>query len=1078
MESSTSPRFRRNQEVAYCRSTGDLVTNARVTQVRLAEGTFFYDLEYDVGIPARPRTARQVPERHLEEMQQLDPEEGGGQLSEWHDRWLSELRKRAIVTSIYPEEDSCRVEYMARVEVEDGSSEHRLRIGLVRLSVLAEIQRRSGRIQEFLSSQSEAEVAGSWSMARAPQKMGRFEQSPETWPGPPVEMRAMRLRELQNLGRLIEACCEAGSWLDQRSGQLLKPGNVNLYNLNYFVICPCTVPEGVLLCCSGIDTRKAVPGQRVVQSDPNSRNADNVLAEGVIHGTRTVGGQDLLIVSPEAAVLDFIRCCEKHAQVRLLGEDSAYWICAYANRQHELGVDLGSDPMQSSFLKAMELSEGVLLMLDPEATPFSRVWCCFEEGVVALAERGALPGIASGGQKGDGREALRSLAARDGQEGRRSALQLDIATVDGNGTAQLITQRLTKQEEEMEESRKQASWRASGWDEKSERESGFPVELVRKGLRVKITEAGASQVSDKTQILNALAGRPIDELEAEPDYHHPILRQVDTTLRGIFAVAAWRATLEKDLVMSDGGNLPSELLEVALREDVSRQELELNLQGVATQHHLSALCKAVESLKKLTRLHLDLCECKITSIAELGNALAALTNLQKLSVDLQNCTGLTSIAELGYGLAALTILQELSINLAFCTSLTCIAEFGGSLGALTNLQELSVDFGGCTSLTSIAEMGRSLAALTNLHQLSVYLASCTGLTSIAELGYSMEALTNLQKLSVDLTYCTSLTCIAEFGRSLEALANLQKLSVNLAGCTGLTSIAEFWRSLEALTNLQMLSVVDCTRLTSITELGRSLGALTNLQQLSINLAFCTSLTCIAELGHSLEALTNLQELSVYLARCTSLTCIAELGRSLGALTNLQQLSVTLARCTSLTSIAELGRSLGALTNLQQLSVTLGGCRSLTSIAELGHSLEALTNLQKLSVDLTYCTSLTSIAELGRSLAALTNLQQLSVTLAYCTGLTCISELGRSLEALTNLQKLSVNLQECAGLTSIAELGSNLEALTNLKELFVDSTGCTGLPFHLQRILRRSDDDDSDDDSDDDNEDHNEDYNDD
>ncbi|CAE8635508.1 unnamed protein product, partial [Polarella glacialis] len=356
-----------------------------------------------------------VPERHLEEMQQLDPEEGGGQMSSRYDRWLSELRVgsevyyercsgeevMATVTGIYPEEDSCRVEYMARVDVEgEGSSEHRLRSGLVRLSVLAEIQRRSGWIQE-VDPDCHLEA-----MARAPPPPASFEQSPETWPGPPVEERAMRLRELQDLGRLIKARCEAESWLDQRSGQLLEPGSVNLYHLNYYVICPCTVPEGVLLRCSGIDPRKAVPGQRVVQSDPKSRNTDNVLAEGVIHGTRTVGGQDLLIVSkqkgqfrkepgsnltvglvssqnevdvrpnqvskpgcprsttslslsyqeflrfrdrlePEAveprwfcshwwgeAVLDFICCCEKHAQVRLLGNDSAYWVCAYANRQH------------------------------------------------------------------------------------------------------------------------------------------------------------------------------------------------------------------------------------------------------------------------------------------------------------------------------------------------------------------------------------------------------------------------------------------------------------------------------------------------------------------------------------------------------------------------------------------------------------------------------------------------------------------------------------------------------------------------------------------------------------------------
>ncbi|CAE8593052.1 unnamed protein product, partial [Polarella glacialis] len=460
-------------------------------------------------------------------------------------------------------------------------------------------------------------------------------------------------------------------------------------------------------------------------------------------------------------------------------------VCAYANRQHELGVDLGGDPMQSSFLKAMELSEGVLLILDPEATPFLRIWCCFEGGIVSLAQRGALSKQPAASSDCPGREMLQRLAARDGKDDRRSALQLDIATVDGNGIAQLITQRLTKQEEEIEESRE--SW-GLVWELKSKRESGFPVELVRKGLSVKITKAEATKESDKTQILNALAGRPIDELEAEPNYHNPKLCQVDATLRGIFAAAVWRVALEKDsdVGITECGDLPMELLEVALREDVSRQELEMNLQGVATQHHLSVLCKAVAPLKNLTRFHLDFSHCRsVTNMAELAHSLERLTNLRQLTVNLEGCAGLTSIAELGRSLERLTNLQQLTVNLAFCVGLTSIAELGRSLGALTNLRQLTVNLYGCTGLTSIAELGRSLEALINLRQLTVNLAGCAGLTSTAELGRSLERLTNLQQLTVNLYGCTGLTSIAEFGHSLGALTDLQQLCVDLVGCTGL-----------------------------------------------------------------------------------------------------------------------------------------------------------------------------------------------------------------------------------------------------------------------------------------------------
>ena len=68
---------------------------------------------------------------------------------------------------------------------------------------------------------------------------------------------------------------------------------------------------------------------------------------------------------------------------------------AYANNQFELDEDLPDDPRQSSFFKAMQLAEGVLLVLDPEATPFTRIWCAFEEAMVADGGLGLLLDIAT-----------------------------------------------------------------------------------------------------------------------------------------------------------------------------------------------------------------------------------------------------------------------------------------------------------------------------------------------------------------------------------------------------------------------------------------------------------------------------------------------------------------------------------------------------------------------------------------------------------------------------------------------------------------------------------------------------------
>ena len=66
----------------------------------------------------------------------------------------------------------------------------------------------------------------------------------------------------------------------------------------------------------------------------------------------------------------------------------------YANNQHELGQDIGSDPRNSSFYKAIQLSDGVLVVLDANATPFTRIWCAFEEATAVTMDAAERPGKA------------------------------------------------------------------------------------------------------------------------------------------------------------------------------------------------------------------------------------------------------------------------------------------------------------------------------------------------------------------------------------------------------------------------------------------------------------------------------------------------------------------------------------------------------------------------------------------------------------------------------------------------------------------------------------------------------------
>ena len=56
------------------------------------------------------------------------------------------------------------------------------------------------------------------------------------------------------------------------------------------------------------------------------------------------------------SVKAFISCVLEHARLHELGEDALYWVCAYANNQHELGADLAEDPLDSSSAAARLLA--------------------------------------------------------------------------------------------------------------------------------------------------------------------------------------------------------------------------------------------------------------------------------------------------------------------------------------------------------------------------------------------------------------------------------------------------------------------------------------------------------------------------------------------------------------------------------------------------------------------------------------------------------------------------------------------------------------------------------------------------
>jgi hypothetical protein len=164
---------------------------------------------------------------------------------------------------------------------------------------------------------------------------------------PDVERRALTLNELRAVRAIILSKCINEGWTSSYDKRKIRPEEVNLYDLNQTLILPLTKKRN----CS----------------------FKELFSSGTSAPTVYVShwwGE---------SVLDFIRCCEYHAvQYRLSPDEAKYWVCAYSNRQHDLGSDLGADPKKSSFNKAMALADGVLLICDMNVVVTSRIWVDFE----------------------------------------------------------------------------------------------------------------------------------------------------------------------------------------------------------------------------------------------------------------------------------------------------------------------------------------------------------------------------------------------------------------------------------------------------------------------------------------------------------------------------------------------------------------------------------------------------------------------------------------------------------------------------------------------------------------------------
>lgn len=571
-----------------------------------------------------------------------------------------------------------------------------------------------------------------------------------------AELRGITFTQLKRVEMFAEACCfnwwdQAPRGMSETAGQTLSMDFLNLYHLIAWLVKPATKDNS----CAFVELLSAKP---------------QMPKWFVSHWW----GDHLV---------DFVKCIQRHSQIRQLPHSSPFWVCAYANRLHATSSELTADLSQSSFCKALKVSEGMLLILNRKseagtpATLFTRAWCAFEQ----------LAGFTD--------------TSRD------FALKLDIAAQGSSGRVEVLTDGVAEIDKvvKSETAGCKIGDRAPGhlWRSNADcRMQAFPLELVKPGLQIDVEKTKTSVAEDRQHILNAIAEQePQMPLLAECEKYCTASRQLRATL----VLSLWRQLVVAGKVLE--WNLPE-----ILAADLERTDVALGFRTCSQMDDDGVRSISAGLHPSLKRLELDLAQCKVSD-AGLSALFAKLPgNLSSLRLDMEKTSmsdlamkdlnsnlpasietlwlGFTGTGVTDQGLMQLASVLPASLrNVGLCFSELGVTDLGAialskKLPKVSHALELSF------SETSIGNEGLaalSMALAGEVQALNLSLSS----TQISSAGFAMLS-RHLPPSLQSLTLRCSKTRISDVGVALVALqlpSNLQTLTLDFEACEDLTDQA-------------------------------------------------------------------------------------------------------------------------------------------------------------------------------------------------------------------------------------------------------------------------------------------------
>lgn len=241
--------------------------------------------------------------------------------------------------------------------------------------------------------------------------------------------------------------------------------------------------------------------------------------------------------------LEFVTSLECHAAMRLA---PAYWICAFAHRQHEAKE---AKAIETGLADAFGSASGFLLCIDAAATAFQRAWCILE-WLLALQADSLKTDIAV------------SFA------GEVSVLTDGLAEADLIEHGQVISEEKAIQKMD-------------------ERNKDFPLEVLQLGFDLEAASSVATSLEDRRYILERFEQ----------------IGRCDSELKARLLQLCWRCASEAVLL---DWQLPEQLAKqrsCVLRLDLRQGEL-----SDRTLHHLLKLCTEELQQVQLNLSHCEISE--------------------------------------------------------------------------------------------------------------------------------------------------------------------------------------------------------------------------------------------------------------------------------------------------------------------------------------------------------------------------------------------------------------------------------------------------------------------------------------